>query len=120
MAADGQSNQPSSAGKPLGKPARHGRSATLIQTEGPGAPREFILGESDAIVGRHSRATIPVLTHRAEDESAVIRYRQEEFFIHDTPNSVVFFLNVLPFHSALLLFGVLFRFASLLFVFRYF
>ena len=99
-------------------PARHARSATLIQTGGPGAPREFMLGEADAIIGRHDRATIPVLTHRAEMQSAVIKYHQEEFFIHDTDNAEDLFLNGIRIQSALLRDGDEIRFADLCFLFR--
>lgn len=96
----------------------HIRSATLIQTAGPGAPREFMLGESGAIIGRDDRATIPVLTHRSEMESAIIKYHQEEFFIHDTDNAEDLFLNGIRIQSALLRDGDEIRFADITFLFR--
>ena len=96
----------------------HIRSATLIQTAGPGAPREFMLGESGAIIGRDARATIPVLTHRSEMESAIIKYHQEEFFIHDTDNAEDLFLNGILIQSALLRDGDEIRFADITFLFR--
>ena len=118
MAGEDNSNDSLAAGTSRKPPARHVRSATLIQTAGPGAPREFMLGESGAIIGRHSRATIPVLTHRSEMQSAVIKYHQEEFFIHDEDNAEDLLLNGLCIQSALLRDGDEIRFADVCFLFR--
>lgn len=118
MAGEDKSYDSLAAGTTRQTAVRHVRPATLIQTVGPGAPREFMLGESDAIIGRHDRATIPVLTHRSEMQSAVIKHHQEEFFIHDTNNAEDLFLNGIRIQSALLRDGDEIRFADVGFLFR--
>ena len=87
----------------------------------------MVVGSMPRPTGHHGHNLLPAdihivkrfqPSHRSEMQSAVIKYHQEEFFIHDEDNAEDLLLNGLCIQSALLRDGDEIRFADVCFLFR--
>ena len=72
----------------------------LHQTEGPDAPKLFLLDESESIVGRSGSCSIRIDSSLVSRQHMSIRWDSGEYVIRDLDSHNGIYLNEVPVHSA--------------------
>ncbi len=80
--------------------ARRAKHCWLEQTNGPAAPREFLLQKVDTIVGRSSNCDIKIDTSEISRRHMLVKFEDGEFIVKDLDSHNGVFINGLKVHSA--------------------
>ena len=97
---------------------RRARPDRLVQVEGPGAPREVVLGEHPLVLGRADGVGLQLESGHVSRRHAVIRRDGDDLECRDLDSRNGTWLNDLRIHSAVLREGDTLLVGDALFVFR--
>ncbi len=94
------------------------RPSVLKQTQGPGAPKGFVLGAEELIMGRSSDADIRIDASEISRKHLVFRKIGQEYACTDLNSRNGVYLNGVKIHSAILKDGDLLQVGGAVFLYR--
>lgn len=97
---------------------RVGKPFVLEQLQGPGAPKEFVLGPGETVVGRSLQAAISIASGAISRQHLMLKRVGSEYSCQDLNSSNGVFLNGVKTHSAVLRQGDTLQIGDVVFIFH--
>jgi len=94
------------------------RPCVLKQTQGPGSPRGFVLGEGKMVLGRSAEADIKIDSNEVSRRHLVFTKRGPEYSCADLNSRNGVYLNGVKIHSTILKDGDSLQIGSVILVYR--
>ena len=104
--------------QPVPTSVRRSKPDRLIQVDGPGAPRDVVIGGGPLVIGRSEECDLRVESGHVSRNHAVIQRVGEDLELRDLDSRNGSWLNDLRVHAATLREGDTLQFGDALFIFR--